>query len=168
MHNLIWDFCSSDQRFAQELVSSSYPASFRFEVTLDTLAFGYILPTPGQIRDFNPLETCAARRTTKKAEGERLLLSSRLVDGHLSWVYLFQEISLVPCLWSGGHEHRAVMKFTNQVFANSQQLVLSNWRNNTLWIPSCQQEIWFFSKNLFIRVFQAFFRIKTLKSDFTD
>ncbi|WP_455031318.1 hypothetical protein, partial [Oribacterium sp.] len=40
-------------------------ASFRFEVTLDTLAFGYILPTTGRIRDFNPLETCAARRTIK-------------------------------------------------------------------------------------------------------
>ena len=66
MHNLIWDFCSSDRRFAHELVSSSYPASFRFEVTLDTLAFGYILPTTGRIRDFNPLETCAARRTIRK------------------------------------------------------------------------------------------------------
>ena len=30
---------------------------------MDTLAFGYILPTTGQIWDFNPLETCAARRT---------------------------------------------------------------------------------------------------------
>ena len=30
---------------------------------MDTLAFGYILPTTGWIRDFNPLETCAARRT---------------------------------------------------------------------------------------------------------
>ena len=31
-----------------------------------TLAFGDILPTTGRIRDFNPLETCAARRTSKK------------------------------------------------------------------------------------------------------
>jgi hypothetical protein len=35
---------------------------------MDTLAFGYILPTTGRIRDFNPLETCAARRTTQKKE----------------------------------------------------------------------------------------------------
>ena len=34
---------------------------------MDTLAFGYILPTTGRIRDFNPLETCAAGRTTRKA-----------------------------------------------------------------------------------------------------
>ena len=33
---------------------------------MDTLAFGYILPTTGRIRDFNPLETCAARRTQKR------------------------------------------------------------------------------------------------------
>ena len=43
-----------------------HPASFRFHLTMDTLAFGYILPTTGRIRDFNPLETCAARRTTQK------------------------------------------------------------------------------------------------------
>ena len=43
-----------------------HPASFRFHLTMDTLAFGYILPTTGRIRDFNPLETCAARRTHKK------------------------------------------------------------------------------------------------------
>ncbi|MBS6261906.1 MAG: hypothetical protein KH549_01960, partial [Clostridium sp.] len=34
--------------------------------TMDTLAFGYILPATGRIRDFHPLETCAARRTTTK------------------------------------------------------------------------------------------------------
>ena len=43
-----------------------HPASFRFHLAMDTLAFGYILPTTGRIRDFNPLETCAARRTTYK------------------------------------------------------------------------------------------------------
>ena len=43
-----------------------HPASFRFHLTVDTLAFGYILPTTGRIRDFNPLETCAAGRTTGK------------------------------------------------------------------------------------------------------
>ena len=39
-----------------------HPASFRFHLTMDTLAFGYILPTTGRIRDLNPLEMCAARR----------------------------------------------------------------------------------------------------------
>ena len=43
-----------------------HPASFRFHLTMDTLAFGYILPTTGWIRDFNPLETCAAGRTDIK------------------------------------------------------------------------------------------------------
>ena len=43
-----------------------HPASFRFRLAVDTLAFGYILPTTGRIRDFNPLETCAAGRTIKK------------------------------------------------------------------------------------------------------
>jgi len=33
---------------------------------MNTLAFGYILPTTGRIRDFHPLETRAAGRTDKK------------------------------------------------------------------------------------------------------
>ena len=45
--------------------NSQNPAFFRFHLTMDTLAFGYILPTTGRIRDFNPLETCAAGRTIK-------------------------------------------------------------------------------------------------------
>ena len=44
-----------------------HPASFRFHLAVDTLAFGYILPTTGRIRDFHPLETCAAGRTIKGA-----------------------------------------------------------------------------------------------------
>ena len=43
-----------------------HPASFRSHLAVDTLAFGFILPTTGRIRDLHPLETCAARRTTKK------------------------------------------------------------------------------------------------------
>ena len=43
-----------------------HPASFGFHLTVDTLAFGYILPTAGRIRDFHPLETCAARRTKNR------------------------------------------------------------------------------------------------------
>ena len=50
-----------------ELIYSSHPASFRFHLAMDTLAFGYILPTTGWIWDLHPLETCAARRTLKKA-----------------------------------------------------------------------------------------------------
>ena len=44
----------------------------RIHLTMDTLAFGYILPTTGWIRDFNPLETCAARRITKIRKAYRL------------------------------------------------------------------------------------------------
>ena len=43
-----------------------HPASFRFHLTVDTLAFGCILPATGRIRVFHPLETCTAGRTQKK------------------------------------------------------------------------------------------------------
>ncbi|MGI6003265.1 MAG: hypothetical protein ACOX74_06490, partial [Lachnospiraceae bacterium] len=42
------------------------PASFRFHLTVNTLAFGYVLPTTGRTPDLHRLETCAARRTLKK------------------------------------------------------------------------------------------------------
>ena len=67
MHSLVYGFCSSDQRFARRVVYSPHPASFRFHLTMDTLAAGYILPTTGRIPDLHRLETCAAGRThTKK------------------------------------------------------------------------------------------------------
>ncbi|MDD7512926.1 MAG: hypothetical protein PUK14_03465, partial [Clostridiales bacterium] len=47
------------------LVGSPHPASFRFHLTMDTLAFGYILPTTGRIQDFHPLECALAERTAK-------------------------------------------------------------------------------------------------------
>ena len=46
-----------------------HPASFGFHLAMDTLAFGYILPTTGRIRVFHPLETCAAGYT-RKTPGE--------------------------------------------------------------------------------------------------
>ncbi|RGO24566.1 hypothetical protein DXB23_09305 [Dorea sp. OM02-2LB] len=56
-----------------------HPASFRFHLTMDTLAFGYILPTTGRIRDFNPLETCAAGRTSRKKCLRHLLPQAFLI-----------------------------------------------------------------------------------------
>ena len=54
-----------------------HPASFRFHLTVDTLAFGYTLPTTGRVRDFHPLETCAAGRTKEK---EALFRTSFMVS----------------------------------------------------------------------------------------
>lgn len=42
-----------------------HPASFRFRLTTDTLAFDDLLPATGWIRVFLPFETCAAGPTTK-------------------------------------------------------------------------------------------------------
>ena len=49
-----------------------HPASFRFHLAMDTLAFGYILPATGRIRVFHPLETCAAGRTTENGAALQL------------------------------------------------------------------------------------------------
>ena len=43
------------------------PASFRFHLTMDTLALGYSLPATGRLRDFHPLEHAPAGRTTENA-----------------------------------------------------------------------------------------------------
>ena len=58
------------------------PASFRFPVTQDTLALGYILPAVGRIRDFHPLKHAPAGRTSRKrrADGPAPLYRARLFD----------------------------------------------------------------------------------------
>ena len=38
-------------------------ASFRFHLTMDTLAFSYAFPTTGHAKDFHPLEYAHAERT---------------------------------------------------------------------------------------------------------
>ena len=48
------------------IASKSLGCALSLEVALDSLAFNYILPITGLIRVFNPLETCAAGRPTKK------------------------------------------------------------------------------------------------------
>ncbi len=42
------------------------PASFRFHLTMDTLAFGCTLPTAGRVRVSHPLERALAGRSRKK------------------------------------------------------------------------------------------------------
>ena len=66
MQSLLCGFCSSGQRFARGLIDSPHPASFRFHLAMDTLAFGYILPATGRIRDFHPLERAPAGRTMRR------------------------------------------------------------------------------------------------------
>ena len=63
-----------------------HPASFRFHLTMDTLAFGYILPTTRRIRDLHPLETCAAGRTQKAVIIDFLYYNS-FVFLLLEWIY---------------------------------------------------------------------------------
>ncbi|MGO4972688.1 hypothetical protein ACTQ56_12055, partial [[Clostridium] aminophilum] len=63
----------------------------RFHLAMDTLAFGYILPTTGRIRDFHPLETCAAGRT---ASGKQLPGNSREL---FFLFYLAALISRIAC-----------------------------------------------------------------------
>ena len=65
-----------------------HPASFRFHLTIDTLAFGYILPTTGWIRDFNPLETCAAGRTRKKLHAIHMQFFPRRSKKLIGKIYL--------------------------------------------------------------------------------
>ena len=68
-----------------------HPASFRFHLAMDTLTFGYILPTTGRIRDLHPLETCAAGRTLKNSE--------RLPAGNLSpYFYIPSSSSTSPAI----------------------------------------------------------------------
>ena len=75
-----------------------HPASFGFHLAMDTLAFGYILPTTGRIRVFHPLETCAARRTTKK--GLHAVSHGVLSNTHFKNRFYFQLKFTRPIMYS--------------------------------------------------------------------
>ena len=104
MYGLLYGFCSSDQRFARGFVGSPHPASFRFHLTMDTLAFGYVLPATGRIWDLHPWETCAARRTKQKSL--------------CVFIRIFYIVLLWRCYWG--------FKVTNSVY-NIRFLVLIRW-----------------------------------------
>ena len=89
-----------------------HPASFRSHLAVDTLAFGCILPTTGRIRDFHPLETCAARRTRiRKARGVAAGLDvyrvqrddkpGYVVGDHLSRPAVAGRLKQPTCDWTG-------------------------------------------------------------------
>ena len=46
-----------------------HPATFRFAIACNTLAFGYLLPATGRIRNIYPLKMCAAGRTIPGSTG---------------------------------------------------------------------------------------------------
>ena len=64
------------------------PASFRFPVTQDTLALGYILPAVGRIGDFHPLKHAPAGRTKKNRPGDRICLGVRYLCSNLLSYFL--------------------------------------------------------------------------------
>ena len=61
-------------------------ASFRFPVTQDTLALGYILPAVGRIGDFHPLKHAPAGRTKKRRNRDRLSFRFLLLCSNLTRV----------------------------------------------------------------------------------
>ena len=62
------DFCSSDQRFAIRLPSDSPHVNHSLSMNRTPLSLAVSFPLLGRIRDFHPLETCAARRTENKTQ----------------------------------------------------------------------------------------------------
>ena len=73
-----------------------HPATFRFAIACNTLAFGYLLPATGRIRNIYPLKMCAAGHTKKTAD--------RINPSAVFWLlYFFKTQCLLPRLpWSRG------------------------------------------------------------------
>ena len=67
------------------------PASFRFPVTQDTLALGYILPAVGRIGDFHPLKHAPAGRTKKTRQ------KAFLPSAGLSFFYKLLPNQIITC-----------------------------------------------------------------------
>ena len=61
------DFCSSDQRSASTFLQIPLALIIIIAMNRTPLVLAVSFPLPGRIKDFHPLETCAARRTTKRS-----------------------------------------------------------------------------------------------------
>ena len=78
------DFCSSDRRFASTFLQIPLALIIVVAMKRTPLVLAVSFPLLGRIRDFHPLETCAARRTMKMGTGSQnpspalLLCSVRL------------------------------------------------------------------------------------------
>ena len=59
------DFCSSDRRFASTFLQIPLALIMIIAMNRTPLVLAVSFPLLGRIGDFHPLETCAARRTTK-------------------------------------------------------------------------------------------------------
>lgn len=82
------------------------PASFRFPVTRDTLALGYILPAVGRIWVFHPLKHAPAGRTKYKRYGNflyRFLHIKNNLYPNLRNILLILFESQFAQLWRGWH-----------------------------------------------------------------
>ena len=84
------------------------PASFRFRLAADTLAFGYTFPTTGQIPDFHRLETCAAGRTTPVRMAQSLYMEGLRRCGNTDTIILCKFIAISIC-----HIHYLLLSFRN-------------------------------------------------------
>ena len=64
------DFCSSDRRFASAFLQIPLALIIVVAMKRTPLVLAVSFPLLGQIRDFHPLATCAARRTIKAQPAE--------------------------------------------------------------------------------------------------
>ena len=60
------DFCSSDRRFASAFLQIPLALIIVVAMKRTPLVLAVSFPLLGRIRDFHPLATCAARRTSKR------------------------------------------------------------------------------------------------------
>ena len=148
MHNLLCDFCSSDRRFAHGLVCSPHPASFRFHLTMNTLAFGYILPTTGRIPDFHRLETCAAGRTKK--EKPRTAFTRYGVSLFSSWATRIRTLKMTES------ESVALPFGDGPIFIKIPQSVLCRLRNLLYHIDGFRQGFFSIFCNFLNKMWNSF------------
>ena len=94
-----------------------HPASFRFRLTTDTLAFGYLLPATGRIRVFHPLETCAAGRTYHEANCLMILKILQIYIVRAIQPNSFNSIIIIVISISTSR-HRISLPFFNVVILN--------------------------------------------------
>ena len=94
------DFYSSDQRFASTFLQISLTLIMVIAINRTPLVLAVSFPLLRQIRDFHPLETCAARRTIKIYPRGYLSIPLLLLIVNLMRLFTKKTVKLSPSISS--------------------------------------------------------------------
>ena len=105
------DFCSSDRRFASTFLQIPLALIIVVAMKRTPLVLAVSFPLLGRIRDFHPLETCAARRTQQILPGKYRAVQGYVIQLSYANSGFKASASLSFCAFASARSLPSVVKY---------------------------------------------------------